>query len=161
MAKFVFKLQALLQQRKREEQQCQRRLAEHAAIVNAAEQAVRQINESVHAGHEDVRRHLMGKLDMSFLTAHRRFMSAMQRQATDLVQKVVVAKKQLEEARIKLAEAARRRKAIEKLREKQLERWQVDQARREAALSDEIGSQIAYHNMLAEDLQEELEEAVE
>jgi flagellar FliJ protein len=165
MAKFVFKLEALLRQRKRDEQQCQRRLAEHAAIVNAAEEAVRRINESVQAGHDDVRRHLMGKLDMSFLTAHRRFMGAMQRQVMDLVQKVVVAKKQLEEARIKLAEAARRRKAIEKLREKQLERWQLDQARRETALSDEIGSQIAYHNMLAEDLADnlngDLEEAVE
>jgi flagellar export protein FliJ len=161
MAKFVFRLESLLRQRKREEQQCQRRLAEHAAMVNAAEEAVRRINESVRAGHDDVRRHLMGRLDMGFLTAHRRFMGAMQRQVMDLVQKVAIARKQLEEARIKLAEAAKRRMAIEKLREKQLARWQLEQARRETALSDEIGSQIAYRNMLAEQHLEQFEEALE
>jgi flagellar FliJ protein len=162
MAKFVFKLAALLRQRKREEQECQRLLAEQAAVVNAAEEAVRRINESVQAGHEDVRRHLMGKLDMGFLTAHRRFMIATQRQAADLVQKVAIAKKLLEEARVKLTEAAKRRKAIEKLREKQFERWTADQARRETALSDEIGSQLAYHNMLEDQLPEnQLEEAFE
>ena len=161
MAKFVFKLAALLRQRKREEQECQRLLAEQAAAVNAAEEAVRRINEAVQAGHEDVRSHLKGQLDMGFLTAHRRFMIAMQRQATDLVQKVAVAKRLLEEARVKLAEAAKRRKAIEKLREKQLERWAADQTRRETALSDEIGSQLAYHNMLAENVGDQLEEAFE
>ena len=157
MAKFVFKLEALLKQRKREEQQCQRRLAEHAAIVNAAEEAVRRINESVRAGHDDVRRHLMGKLDMGFLTAHRRFMGAMQRQVIELVQKVVQAKKRLEEVRTRLAEAARRRKAIEILREKQFDRWRMQQARAETALGDEIGNQLALYNML----QDQLEEVVE
>ena len=157
MAKFVFNLEALLRQRKREEQECQRLLAEQAAVVNAAEEAVRRINETVQAGHEDVRRHLMGRLDMGFLTAHRRFMGAMQRQAMDLVQKVVVAKKLLEEARVKLAEAAKRHKAIQKLRGKQFDRWRAEQARRETVLSDEIGSQLAYHNLL----EEQLEEAVE
>jgi flagellar export protein FliJ len=161
MAKFVFKLQSLLKQRKREEQECQRLLAEQAAVVNAAEEAVRQINESVHSGHDEVRRHLMGKLDMSFLAAHRRFMGAMQRQVAELLQKVVVAKKKLEEARIKLADAAKRRKAIEKLRETQLKRWQLDQARKETALSDEIGNQLAYHNILEDQLAAELEGAAE
>jgi flagellar FliJ protein len=148
MAKFVFKLEALLKQRKREEREWQRLLAEQAAIVNSAEEAVRRINAAVESGHDDVRRHLMGKLDMSFLTAHRRFMGAMQRKVMDLVQKVAIAKKRLEEIRIKLTEAAKRRKAIEKLRENQFDRWKMDQAQRETALSDEIGSQIAYHDMM-------------
>jgi flagellar FliJ protein len=157
MAKFVFKLEALLSQRRREEQECQRVLAEQAAVVNAAEDAVRRIDESVSAGHDDVRQHLMGTLDMGFLTAHRRFMGAMQRQVTDLLQKVAIAKKQLNEARIKLADAAKRRKAIEKLREHQLERWKSDQARREATLNDEIGNQLAYHNLLEDQIEQVLE----
>jgi flagellar FliJ protein len=157
MAKFTFKLEALLRQRKRDEQECQRLLAVQAAVVNAAQEAVRRINETVHAGQEDVRRHLMGKLDMGFLTAHRRFMGAVQRQVVELVQKVAVANKQLEEARAKLAEAARRRKAIEKLREKQFDRWRIEQARRESALGDEIGNQLAYHHLLEDQLEEVIE----
>jgi flagellar FliJ protein len=150
MAKFIFKLESLLKQRKREEQECQRLLAEQAAVVNAAEEAVRRINQTVQDGHDNVRRHLMGKLDMGFLTAHRRFMGAMQRQVAELMQKVVVAKNRMEEARTRLAEAARRHKAIQKLREKQFDRWRTDQARWEAAQSDEIGNQLAYHNLLLE-----------
>ena len=157
MAKFVFKLEALLTQRKRDEQECQRLLAEHAAAVNAAEEAIRRLNETVQSGHEGVRRHLMGNLDMGFLTAHRRFMGAMQRQVTELLQKAAQAKRRLEEARIKLSEAARRRKAIEKLRENQFARWRMEEARRETALNDQIGSQLAYHNTL----EDRLEEAVE
>jgi len=157
MAKFVFKLEALLKQREREEQECLRLLAEQAAVVNSAQEAVRRINETVQSGHEDVRRHLMGPLDMGFLTAHRRFMGAMQRQVIELVQKVVQAKKRLEEVRTRLAEAARRRKAIEILREKQFDRWRMQQARAETALGDEIGNQLALYNML----QDQLEEVVE
>jgi flagellar FliJ protein len=157
MAKFVFKLEALLKQREREEQECLRLLAEQAAVVNSAQEAVRRINETVQSGHEDVRRHLMGPLDMGFLTAHRRFMGAMQRQVIELVQKAVQAKKRLEEARTRLAEAARRRKAIEILREKQFDRWRMQQARAETALGDEIGNQLALYNML----QDQLEEVVE
>jgi flagellar export protein FliJ len=154
MAKFIFKLEALLKQRKREEQECQRLLAEQAAVVTTAEEAVRRINESVQSGHEDVRQHLMGKLDMGFLTAHRRFMGAMQRKMTDLTQQLAMAKRRLQEARLRLAEAARRHKAIEILREKQFDRWRADQARIETALSDEIGNQLAYHNMLEDQLEE-------
>jgi flagellar FliJ protein len=161
MAKFVFQLESLLNQRKRDEQECQRLLAEQAAVVNAAEEAVRRINDDVQAGHDDVRRHLKGELDMSFLTAHRRFMGAMQRRVTELLQRVVVAKKKLEESRARLADAAKRRKAIEKLREKQLERWHIDQARKETALSDEIGNQLAYHTMLDEQATPEIDRELE
>jgi flagellar export protein FliJ len=84
-------------------------------------------------------------------------MGAMQRQVIELVQKAVQAKKRLEEARTRLAEAARRRKAIEILREKQFDRWRMQQARAETALGDEIGNQLALYNML----QDQLEEVVE
>jgi len=157
MAKFIFKLEALLKQRKREEQECQRLLAEQAAVVNTAQDAVRRINETIQSGHENVRQHLKGPLDMGFLTAHRRFMGAMQRQTLDLVQKAALAQKRLEEARVRLVEAARRHKAIEILREKQFERWRAEQARVETVLSDEIGNQLAYHNAS----EDQLEEAVE
>jgi flagellar FliJ protein len=147
MARFVFKLEALLEQRRREEQQCQRALAERAAAVNAAEEAIRIANESIVTGQDDVRRHLMGSLDMGFLTAHRRFMVAIQRQIAELMTKLAAARNNLEQARVQLAEAAKRRKAIEKLRERQFDRWRADQARREAALADEIGSQLAFGNL--------------
>jgi flagellar export protein FliJ len=49
----------------------------------------------------------------------------------------------LDDARRALAEAAKQRKIIEKLRERQFERWREDQARRETAWLDEAGTQLA------------------
>jgi flagellar export protein FliJ len=53
----------------------------------------------------------------------------------------------VDEARAQLAEAAKQRKIIEKLREQQFERWKADQAKRELAQLDEIGMQLAYQNL--------------
>jgi flagellar export protein FliJ len=68
-----------------------------------------------------------------------------------VVQKIATAQVHVEDARRNLAEAAKQRKVIERLREKQFARWQEDQARREQAAMDEIGSQIGYANV-TEDL---------
>jgi len=45
-------------------------------------------------------------------------------------------------------EAAKQRKVIEKLREKQFARWREELAKREQAEMDEIGMQLAYQNLL-------------
>ena len=46
--------------------------------------------------------------------------------------------KRLEAARAVLLEATKRRKAVELLKERRFEEWQQEQARREAAATDEI-----------------------
>jgi flagellar FliJ protein len=76
----------------------------------------------------------------------------MQRQALALVQKMAQQKQKVEEARIDLAEAAKQRKVIEKLREKHFERWRAALAHRELTEQDEIGMQLSYWNSIdAED----------
>ena len=46
-----------------------------------------------------------------------------------------------------LAEAAKQRKIMEKLRERQQERWQAEQSRKELALSDEVAMQMTFQNI--------------
>ena len=149
MAKFVFRLEVVLKQRKRAEQQAQRELALRQATLVQAQNELKQLDEQVKAATESVRQnHLTGVLDLNFLAAHRRFLNAMQRKGMGIVQRIAVAQKQVDDARAVLAEAAKQRKAIERLREVQHERWRQEQSRRDLAQLDEIGSQIGYHNLV-------------
>jgi len=148
MAKFRFKLAGILRQRKQIEQEMQRRLAVRQRTLFEHQQKLQHIQQSVMQANDDVRRNrLVGRLDMSYLAAHRRFLIGMQHQAVGTVQRIALAQRGVDEARNELAEAAKRRKAIEKLREKQFERWRADLAQREQAELNEIGMQLAYQNL--------------
>lgn len=148
MAKFTFNLEGVLRQRKHVEQEKQRALAGKLAVVVELQNTLKQMQQTVDTSTQDLRENrLVGRLDMSFLAAHRRFMAAMQRQGMAIAQKIALAQRAADEARAELIEAAKGRKAIEKLREKQFERWRAEQARREQAQLDEIGMQLAYHDL--------------
>src|SRR5688572_6697536 len=148
MAKFVFRLTPVLEQRKREEQEKQRELATRELVVVNLQNELKRLDESLKSASEDLRKNrLTGASDLTFLTAHRRFLTAMQRQGLSIVQKIAAAQVHVDEARRALVEAAKRRKVIERLREKQLARWREEQARREQTEMDEIGSQIGYANV--------------
>lgn len=151
MPKFVFKLEGVLRQRKHIEQQKQRELAIRQSQFVELQNTLAQVNETVQKTNEDVRKnHLVGRLNMQFLAAHRRFITGMQRQALGLVQRLALSQRAVDEARGELAEAAKQRKAIEKLREKQFARWREENARRDQAAMDEIGMQLAYQNLVAD-----------
>lgn len=149
MAKFVFKLEAVLRQRKHVEGERQRALALVQAQMTQLQNELRLVNETVQTSTTDLRENrLVGKLDLHFLAAHRRFTLATQRKAMQLVQKMALVQRSVDEARLALAEAAKERKAIEKLREKHHQRWAEDIGRREAAQLDEISMQMSYENAL-------------
>lgn len=151
MAKFVFRLESVLRQRRWEQQQAQRALAERQAQLTALEQDLRAMNGQVQTANQDMRdNRLRGQLDLSFLTAHRRFLAAMQRGAVEVMQRMVLAQRQVADAQAVLAEASVRCKAIEKLRERQFERWRAEQDRLEMIRLDEIGMQLSYQNLTAE-----------
>jgi flagellar FliJ protein len=148
MARFIFKLEGVLRQRKHVEQEKQRELAAKQTHLVELQNTLQGMQQSVAGSNDDVRKNrLVGRLDMAFLAAHRRFLAGMQRQALGVMQRIVLAQRAVDEARAQLAEAAKQRKIIEKLREQQFERWKADQAKRELAQLDEIGMQLAYQNL--------------
>ncbi len=151
MARFVFKLEGVLRQRKHEEQQRQRDLAEKQLQLAELQRSLQQVQQNVQAANDDLRSNrLLGRLDMSFLAAHRRYLGAMQRQGIGLMQRIALGQRLVDESRIQLGEAAKRRKVIEKLRERQFERWRSQINRRELEELDEIGMQLAYQNLSEE-----------
>lgn len=150
MARFVFRLEGLLEARRRDERECQRGVAECRAVVVEIERQITAGEAEVRESMELVRQmHLGGKIDLAFLAAHRRFAAAMQRRGVALGQKLAAARAKLAEAQVRLVEAAKRRKAIEKLRERQMERWRLDLEQKERRELDEIGMRLAFEDQQA------------
>lgn len=144
MARFVFKLEGVLRHRQFVERQRQRELADLQSQMNTLHNALRDLDQRAQANVDDLRRnHLVGRLDLNYLATHRRYMLAVQQQAMELARQMAVLQRQIDQARAALAEAARQRKVIEKLRERQWERWKADQDRSEMNQLDEVGMQMS------------------
>jgi flagellar export protein FliJ len=151
MAQFNFPLEGVLQHRKMLEHTAQRDAAvAQRALVELQAQLTR-LDESVKGVSEDVRQnHLVGRIDVSFITAHRRFLLSMERAALDLARQIAEAQSKVSRAQAALLDAARNRKGIEKLRERHLERWSAGETKRENERLDEAGTQIAFRNIVAQ-----------
>src|SRR5687768_5257961 len=145
MPRFVFPLEAVLRHRTHAEQERLRELAVVQAEMARLQQELKALNDSMQAGAQDMKEnHLTGTLDVAFLAAHRRYSVAMQRKGLMMVQDMARQQKKVDDAQRLLAEAAKERKVIEKLREKQFERWKQETARKEQAEADEVGAQFGY-----------------
>lgn len=145
MARFRFSLEGVLRQRALVEREKQRVVADRQAIVAKLTTELRALDQQMQSATAEVRDHrLVGRLDLSYLAAHRRYALAMQRRAVELARRIASAQVAVEQAQAELVEAARRRKAIEKLREKRLAQWQAEHQRKESSELDEIGMRIAY-----------------
>ena len=151
MAKFVFKFDGVLRQREHVETQKQRELAIVQQEMTKLQAELKQLNDQVTGSTDDLRtNHLTGRLDLNFLAAHRRFMLAMQRKGAVLMQQIAAVQQRVNVAQAALAEAAKQRKIMEKLKEKSFERWRADLARKEMIETDEIAMQMGYRNSLDE-----------
>jgi flagellar export protein FliJ len=149
LPKFVFKLEGVLRQRKNAEQQRQREVAVVQGQLTLLQNELTSLNDAVRAGDEDLRQNrLTGKLDLAYLAAHRRFTLAMQRKAVGLTRQINAQAIKVAEAQLRLTEAVKKRKAIEKLREKYLERWREAMVRSELHELDEIAMQMSRRQML-------------
>jgi flagellar protein FliJ len=153
MARFAFKLEAVLRHRRFVEDQRQGELGVVQREMVRLQTELRALNESVSSVGDDLRANrLTGRLDLHFLAAHRRYTQAMQRKGVALVQEMAKQQREVERAQAALAEAVKQRKIVEKLKERQRERWLVDQGRREAAQTDEVGTQLSSDPVVLEEL---------
>ena len=148
MPRFKFQLAGVLEHRKNIEEEKQRALAAVLSEMQRLKNELVELDQVARGAVSDLRENrLTGHLDMSFLAAHRRFTGSVQRKALAIAQKMALVQRQIDEARAALAAAAKDRKIIEKLRERQLERWQLQQHRQEADELDDIGMQLAFRQL--------------
>ncbi|MEM1011350.1 MAG: flagellar export protein FliJ [Planctomycetota bacterium] len=138
MARFVFKLAAAYELRRREEQAAQRGVAERQRDANQLRQELMRLNDDLVGAQQDLRDGgLTGTLDPSLLSAHRRYTNDVARRGRDVMQRIDLADRLLDDARRALAEKTRRRQALERLRDKQKQEHDDAEQRRELADADD------------------------
>jgi flagellar export protein FliJ len=143
MARFVFRLSGVLRHRRHIERQRQRDLAALDAQMTLKRAQFAELDRQVRENLDDLRQNrLIGRIDVSFLQAHRRYMLAMRKKVFDMAGEMAVLQQQIDRARLALTRAATDRKALELLRDKRKNEWLADQSRREIAQLDEVGLQM-------------------
>jgi flagellar FliJ protein len=151
MPKFIFKLEGVLKERKNAERQRLLQLSVVQQQMSKLQGELRRMDQTVRDAEEDLRKNRMiGKLDLPFLAAHRRFAFSMQRKAIALAEQIAKVQIGVNEAQRQLTEAVKRRKAIEKLKEKQFERWREEMARHDTLEMDEVAMQMGRQALLDE-----------
>jgi flagellar FliJ protein len=137
LAKFRFKLQAVLDHREMVEQERQRAVASLERERARLENVIRDCQRSIVAEKAGLRAGLRAG---DFAAARRQSAAATHFDvvAQRTVLELAGLHKRLQIARASLLEAAKARKAVELLRERHLEAWRAEQNRREAATIDEL-----------------------
>jgi flagellar protein FliJ len=144
MPHFVFRLEVLLTHRRQVEKDKQRRVAQVQQEIQAVMRAIQETQARIGAENRALgTRELTGRLDMQYIAHEKRFVGALQVKIMLAMQKLAGFEQVLAVARAELLAAARARKVIEKLREKQFQRWRIQQERQEAAATDEMATQLA------------------
>jgi flagellar FliJ protein len=142
MPKFTFKLAGVLDHRKQLERQRQRELAVAQQKVLGVQAEIDALNAVKRSSADHLR---SGRLTAASLAAHQRFAAAMRQKASGLARQLDHARHEVEGAQLALLEAAKQRKIMEKLRERELARWTEAQQRRESAEADEVARQMHQH----------------
>jgi flagellar protein FliJ len=144
MARFQFKLEALLTHRRHVEKEKQRRLAQVQQEILDVHRHIQETQNLIQVENQTLgAKELTGRLDLLYIAHEKRFVGALAVRIALALQKLAGLEQTLAGVRAELLAAARARKVIEKLREKQFARWRLEQERKESAETDEIGTQLA------------------
>lgn len=151
MARFVFRLHAVLQQREVQHRAVLDRLAQAdahvAAIENELRQLQRQSEDTARWMHSD---QLTGPINLQVLATHRRYVNSVASVGRASVQRLALAKRSADAVRKEAAETGKRVKVIEKLRDRDHEQWLADRKRKEQIANDETATQMSFANRLAD-----------
>ncbi len=139
MARFLFKLEAVLKQRRNEERDEQLAVAEIERQRIGLENRIRGMQSRIAAERLELRRVLVSPGN-GFDDIRRQAGAAtvLNAQTQRLVLELAGVHTRLDKARSKLQLATRRRKAMGRLRERRYEAWDMDERRKEAGAADDL-----------------------
>ncbi len=139
MARFRFRLQPVLEHKRRLEELAQTELAQAQAVQQREEAALEHLHERTRRAIDDLeRQRFTGPLDIAALQLGMRYLDVLkgqidrQRQVVERVREQAEAKRQL------LIGYMQQRKVLERVRERQREAFLLEQQRSEARQIDEL-----------------------
>ena len=139
MTRFTFKLKAVLEQRKNAERQRQRDVATAQKTLLKLQAEIDALAAVSRTSAAELR---SGRLSPAALAAHQRFILSMRHKSATLKQRHRDTERELHDAQAALTEAAKQRKVMEKLREREHAKWADQQRRRDAQDADDVSRQI-------------------
>lgn len=138
MAGFVFRLQPVLESRRRAEQDARRAVAHVQRQRLDIEDGLRRHQRQITSGKDRMRGSMIGALDMRALRLGAGATLHTIRKAQQLVLQLAGLNQRMGSARTKLVHAMTRRRAIEILREKRYDQWTFAQHKAEIAALDDL-----------------------
>jgi flagellar FliJ protein len=141
MAKFEFQFEAVLHHRKVQEDQKQRTLAKLLREKLILENQLRSMQQTISTDKREMAGSLVGSVDVRRIRQHAAHAGQVAVLARHMAARLMIVHKQIDLARAELLKAAKAKKAIELLREKQFTRWRKAEDKKDAAMLDEIATQ--------------------
>lgn len=140
MARFVFRLRPVLEQREREERDRQLVVAGLERERLRLEGELRRCEWAVHHERRDLRDRLAGGVDVGAARWQAHASLGAMARAREAALRLAGVHAKLDRARGDLLRAAAARKAVESLRERQYDAWRREQDKKERLELDEIGA---------------------
>jgi flagellar FliJ protein len=147
---FQFQYKTVLRQREVIEQQKQRALAKLMHQRNAMVSQLREMQETISQSKREAADGLVGTVDLSAIAGIARYSASCALQGNTLVRDIAKLETLVEQARNELIEASKNRKALELLRDRQRQAWELEQRRMEAKRLDEQTTQAYAAKAMAE-----------
>jgi flagellar protein FliJ len=138
MKAFEFSLQRLLDTKEALEQAAEEKLAEAMRILEDGKKRLKQLLAGLHQQINEIEAFRGAKTHRHKLSVHLRYLERIQRQV--VIQSQVVTKQEavVDERRNELCAIMRERKSIEKLKDREWQRWRLEQKKAEQKEMDEF-----------------------
>jgi len=120
MAGFNFRLETVLQHRRRIEEDCQRKLAAALADLAMEKRGLAGIENSRDRGREEFQQKLKSNMTASEMLLYQRYLDQLAFDIADQKRKVAAAAQLFEKRRTELVAALKKRKVLDKLKENQM-----------------------------------------
>jgi flagellar FliJ protein len=147
MPRFTFKLQGVLEQRKQVEMQRQRDVATAQQSMLNFQAELDALSALTRSSAAQLR---SARLTAAQLAAHQRFAISTRHKSASLTRQLAEAHRDVAHAQAALTEAAKQRKMMEKLREREHAKWVEHQRKLDAAENEETTRQIQHAARVAQ-----------
>ena len=144
MAKrFVWRLETVLNVRRRTEEQRQQELAQAMARLNAEQAERERVHDLQTLCRQDLKQRRTGRLNLTDLTHINAYLSALDRQHRRVEKRIADAQQAVAKKRTALTQAVRDRQILENLKARDYQVFRKEARRRDQAMMDEVAARKA------------------
>jgi flagellar protein FliJ len=137
--RFRFRFETMLKIRRQREDQHKRVVAERLGEIRQVQQELERVERLTNEGLDTIRAvQQFGRIDMQQAMAQRGWVTHLHKTALNAEAQLRGLEARLAQERAALAEAAKQRRIIEKLKERQLSRHRIEEQRIETLMTDDL-----------------------